>query len=194
MSFIETRLLDSMAYGFSGGPTWYTLITTLRSGIERRKIMRERPLHKFSASFDSRDADVKDEIMAAFNATRGAAYGFRFRNHLDYQVTDQIIATGTGASQEVQLFKPYTFGGSTYEMTIKKPNNDAVLTADDVPIGAVLDTETGIVEFTAPLDSVVRWSGTFDLPVRFETDDFTATIDTYGVYTIDVSIVEDLSA
>ena len=58
MSFIEARLLDDLAYGFSGGPTWRTLITTLRNRHERRNVQAARPQHKFQGSFDRRDRQV----------------------------------------------------------------------------------------------------------------------------------------
>ncbi len=193
MSFIEERLLDEMAYGFSGGPTWMTSVTQLRSGIERRNQVRSRPMHRFSASFDSREKSVLDELIGAFNACAGSAYGFRFKDWMDYEALDESFATGTGAEQTVQIVKNYVFGPRSIAVPIRKPLNGVVVKADGVPIAATVSTITGMAAFIAPLGSVVTWSGEFDRPVRFASDDFSGTIDTFGIHSIAVELVEDMS-
>jgi uncharacterized protein (TIGR02217 family) len=194
-SFIESRLLDDVAYGFSGGPVYNTLVTTMPSGITRRKIMRTRPIHRFSASFDKRDDGVLEAILEAYHATYGAAVGFRFKNWLDYQASDEVIGVGTGATQSLQLTKTMQFGTSVHVIPIKKPVfNTVQLTASNAPIAATINSSTGVATFVAPAGHVVRWSGEYDLPVRFESDEFSAIIDTYNTHTIDMQLVEDLSA
>ena len=192
--FIETRMPDDMAYGFSGGPVWRTLVTQLRNRHERRNIQSSRPQHQFRGSFDRRDAAVVAALLDLHNATYGAAIGFRFKNWLDYQATAQPLPAGTGASQTVQLEKVYQFGAQYVPVPIRKPNSDVIITADNTPISATIDTATGMATYTAPLGSVVRWSGTFDLPVRFATDEFVATLETYNAATIEVQLIEDFSA
>ncbi|MBX9754531.1 MAG: DUF2460 domain-containing protein [Pseudomonadaceae bacterium] len=192
--FIEARLLDELAYGLSGGPTWSTLRTGLKSGITRRNVMRSRPLHKFDGSFDGRDEKVLAVLLAAFNATRGAAFGFRFKNWMDYQLQAEAFAVGTGASQIVQLTKAYTFGAQTVLVPIRKPNEGLVIKEGGNVLAATVDTTTGIISFTAPPGSVITASGTFDLPVSFDNDEFGGAIDSLKVYTIDIQLTEDMSA
>ena len=193
--FIETRLLDDMAYGFSGGPTYNTLITQLRSGIMRRNVQRSRPLHRFSGSFDRREEGVVEALLAAHNATYGAAAGFRFKNCLDYEAVDEVIGTATGAVQSLQLVKNYVFGSASNAVMIRKPVAGTVqLKANGVAILSTTNTTTGVVTFTAPAGQEITWSGEFDIPVSFESDEFAAMIETYGISTIQVQLVEDLSA
>lgn len=193
--FIETRLLDDMAYGFSGGPTYSTTVVGLRSGIQRRLVRRSRPLHRFTGSFDRRDEDVVAALLAAHNATYGAAAGFRFKNWLDYEADDEVIGIGTGAVQSLQLVKNYAFGAASNAVMIRKPVAGTVqLQANGADIASTVNTTTGIVTFTAPTGQTVTWSGEFDIPVSFENDEFVAMIETYGASTIQVQLIEDLSA
>jgi uncharacterized protein (TIGR02217 family) len=196
MSFIEERLLESLSYGFSGGPTWATNIVTLRSGISRRNVRRDRPLHRFRGSFDRRqEADIQT-LLGAFNATAGAAYGFRFKNPLEYQAFDELIGVGTGVEQDLQLVRSYVFGPNTRTVSVRKPNNDVVVR--NLETGAVVassvDTTTGIVTLTAPPGDRLSWTGTFDLPVTFDSDEFVAVIENWDATTVDISLSEDLAA
>ena len=194
MSFIEARLLEDVESGFSGGPVWRTLTKELRSGVVRRKATRSRPVHRFSASFDNRDFDTLSTLLAAFNATRGAAFGFRFRNWMDYELTSEPLTTGTGAEQSVQIGKRYAFGPESVVLPIRKPNADCIVRADGTPITATINTATGLATFTAPLGSTVTITGTYDIPVTFSNDDFSAVMQIRSVSTVDVDLVEDLSA
>lgn len=194
-SFIEDRLLDEMAYGFSGGPTYNTLITPLLSGVQRRKIQRTRPLHRFSASFDRREDAIVEQLLDAYHATYGAAVGFRFKNWLDYEATDEVIGVATGAPQPLQLIKTYQFGASANPVPIRKPVDGKVqLFANGTQIASATNTTTGVVTFSAAAGHVISWTGEFDLPVSFDSDEFVGQVDTYGASTINVQLIEDLSA
>lgn len=193
--FIDERLLDQMAYGFSGGPTYNTGRVGLRSGIERRQVRRSRPLHRFSGSFDRQDEGVVETLLNAYHATYGAAAGFRLKNWMDYKATDQVIGTGTGSVQSLQLTKTYSFGSASNAVMIRKPVAGTVqLYADGAPIAATINHTTGIATFSAASGAVITWSGEFDIPVSFENDEFVGMIETWGASTISVQLSEDLSA
>jgi uncharacterized protein (TIGR02217 family) len=194
MSFIEERLLDQLAFGFSGGPTWNTLVKTLRNRHERRNVQASRPQHKFSGSFDRREAGIIEVLLSTYNATYGAAYSFRFKNYLDYEATAEALPAGTGVAQSVQLTKSYSFGGQSTLVPIRKPNAGVVITEDGTTIASTVDTTTGIATFTAAPGSVIAWSGTFDVPVRFGNDEFSATMETWNATSVDIQLIEDLSA
>jgi uncharacterized protein (TIGR02217 family) len=134
-------------------------------------------------------------IAQADAATYGAAAGFRFKNWLDYEAVDEVIGTATGAVQSLQLVKNYVFGSASNAVMIRKPVAGTVqLKANGVAIRSTTNTTTGIVTFTAPAGHEITWSGEFDIPVSFESDEFAAMIETYGISTIQVQLVEDLSA
>jgi uncharacterized protein (TIGR02217 family) len=194
MTFIETRLLETLSYGFAGGPTWNTGKVTLRSGVTRRNVKRSRPLHRFSGSFNLRDPDVVAILLQAFNATRGAAYGFRFKNWLDYQLVNEPLGLGTAAAEEYQLIKTYTFGTQSVAVPLRKPNNDLVVKANNAVVSSSVDTTTGIVTLSAPAGHALTVSGTFDLPVMFTNDEFGAIFQAYEATTIEIQLEEDIIA
>ena len=195
MSFIEQRLLEALAYGFSGGPTFSTKRVELENGMSRRNVKRSRPLHQFRGSFDRRREDEVHTLLAAFMATAGAAYGFRFKNPLDYRVIGQPLGEGTGVEQQIQLTRTFAWGVETRSYPIRKPvQGTVVVLANGAPISASVDATTGMVTVTAAPGDVLTWSGEFDVPVTFESDEFAATIENYDATTVDVNLIEDLTA
>lgn len=200
MAFIEQRLLECVAYGSRGGPTWLTRKVPLRSGIIRRNAMRSRPTYRFNALYRNRQDADHSALVNAFNAAMGGLHGFRFKDPTDYQGTDEVLsAVGTGAPQALQLRKLYEFGPQQVYRPIRKPVAGTVsLTANNVPISSAVDTTTGIVTFTATAGHVVRATFEFDVPVMFEDDELSFTVEdrgTDGLYvTADIGLLEDLSA
>jgi uncharacterized protein (TIGR02217 family) len=196
MAFIETRLLDCVAYGTQGGPTWSTRKIALRSGIVRRNANRSRPLYRFVVLYQNLRSEDHEEVIAAFNACRGGVFGFRLKDWSDYTATNELIGLATGAEQVVQLAKLYEFGAQNVSRPIRKPVSVS-LTADGAPLASTTDMTTGMVTFTAGSGDVVRWSGEFDVPVTFEQDelmfDAVNRSSTGLILTADVGLQEDIS-
>lgn len=192
MSFIESALLDRVAYGFSASVIFDKTVVRLRNGMTRRNLNTSRPLHRFVAPFDKIDTDDQDIVIATFNAVGVSA--FRFRDWSDYQIINQQIAVGTGAAQNIQLFKLATFGTATFNRIIRKPSAQAVLTADGSPLASTTDVTTGIVTFTATASAVIRATVDFDVPVFFESSDMEFTLENWRAHTGEVSLLEDLQA
>lgn len=198
MSFIEQRLLDRLALGTQGGPTWATRQVALANGIVRRNASRSRPLYRYAILYQNLLPADHAAVLAAFNACRGGAFGFRLRDPAENAVVDQAFATGTGASQTVQLAITYTWGTQQIVRPIRKPNAGVVIRANGVVLsGATVDTTTGLATFTAPAGQTVTWTGSFDVPVRFETDQLIWQFDRAAsslILSADAPLIEDLSA
>lgn len=199
--FIETRLLECVAYGTQGGPTWLTRKVGLRSGIIRRNPMRSRPLYRYSVVYRNLLEADHVEVINAFNACEAGVHAFRIKDWADYTADDELFSVlGTGAPQALQLQKAYTFGSRSVARRIRKPvAGTVIITANNVPIAAAVDTTTGIATFTAGNGTVLRWSGEFDVPVMFEDDALSFSVDdrhaSEGFYlTSDVALMEDISA
>lgn len=171
MTFIEKRLLDEVSYGSQFGREFRTRIVQLKSGRERRNAEWTAPLGRYSLLYNAIRPEHHQQIIGAHAACFGALFAFRFKDWSDYRVEDEPLTTGTGSAQEVQLVKRYSFGPIEYVREIKKPVEDSVfVTVGGAPIPSSLDATTGLVTFTAPSGASVRWSGEFDVPVRFEDD------------------------
>lgn len=197
MAFIESRLLDCVSYGTEGGPTWNTRRVNLRSGIIRRNANRSRPMYRFVILYQNLNPEDHESVIEAFNACRGGVFGFRLKDWSDYLAQNQLVATGTGAEQSVQLTKIYEFGTQNVSRPIRKIVS-AFLTDDGSPLAATINLNTGVATFTASVGGIVRWNGEFDVPVIFEDDEllFSAANRTSRglALTADVRLTEDLDA
>lgn len=199
MSFIEQRLLECVAYGTQGGPTWVTRRIGIRSGVIRRNPMRSRPLYRFAVIYRNLQEEHHVEVLNAFNACMAGVHAFRLKDWTDYVADDELLAvTGTGAPQSVQLAKRYTFGPEVVSRPIRKPVAGTVtLTANGSSIGVSVDSTTGVATFTAPSSAILRWSGEFDVPVMFSDDELQFEMSDKGAngffLTADVALEEDNS-
>lgn len=182
MDFIEKRLLDKVSFGSQSGFEFKTDIKQMRNGFESRLSEWAEPLQPMNVIFRMLNPDHRQQFEDAFIVAKGRAFGFRFRNPLNYKAVMQPLAIGAGVEQTVQLKRTSRFlNTATYP--IKKPvPASIVITANGTAIAAVVDAYTGLATFTAPAGSVVLWSGEYDTPVRFDSDKLIWTYDnkSYG--------------
>lgn len=192
MSFIETRLLDKASYGFQGGPEFRTRVVSLDSGRERRNAQWTRPRHRYTASYDRLRPEDYEVVRAAFYACMGQAYGFRYGDPFDFAAEDELVGLGDGTRVAFQLVKAYTFGPASYTRTITKPRAGVVMKVNGSAVSATVNTATGIATLAAPPAgaAVVRWSGEFDVPVRFASDFFPTSYDEFEALSGSVDLLE----
>ena len=108
----------------------------------------------------------------------------------DGTMTHMAFGVGDGTDLTFQLTKTYSGGsGDDYVRLIKKPVAGAVrVYIDDVPQANPTDysfsTTTGVVTFaSAPLGGeILSWDGLFDVPVRFDSDEFSASLDHFNIH------------
>lgn len=199
MAFVEQRLLDCVAYGTMGGPTWRTRRVGLANGKTRRNPRRSRPLYRFEIIYQNLLPEHHREVFNAFNACMGGVYGFRIRDWSDYVAEDELLPVlGNGAEQTQQLIRTYAFGGNSIARPIRKPvDGTVVVTANNVPISATVNPTTGMATYTAPNGQAIRWSGEFDVPVIFSDDELMfqfADKSAEGFFlTSDVGLEEDFN-
>lgn len=194
MSFIEARLSECVSAGFQVVPGYDTRITGLDNGWEKRNVNRTRAKRRFSCDWRNFTIEDFDELLACFHVCGGSAYAFRFKDWTDYRATLEPLGNTPGANQTpVQLIKTYTFGGSTRVRTISKPVSATVYQGGVAKAGT-LDTTTGLFTPTTnwTAATALTWTGTFDVPVRFVSDEFPATFEaTQDYITASAELVED---
>lgn len=193
--FNESRLLDCVSYGSQYGHEFNTRVTTLRSGHERRNVVWQMPLGRFSILYNNLKPEQHAQVKAAHMASLGSAIPFRLKDWTDYQAEGEGIGEGTGAEQVLQLTKQYSFGPLTFRRKIFKPVVGTVSVFEDgQPVAAVVDYTTGLVTVTAPPGSTITWAGEFDVPVRFVSDrldyDPVAARSTGFILSSDVELTE----
>lgn len=197
MAFIEVAFPSDIAYGSGGGPEYSTDIVITHGGYEQRNINWSQARAKYNVAHGVKTKEQLDALIAFFRARKGRAEGFRFKDWSDYKAMAQVIGTSNGTNKIFQLVKTYSSGGASETRTITKPvvGSLAVYMNSVLQSGSAysLDAITGKITFvTAPRNgAVITADFEFDVPVRFDTDRLSATLDAYGVNSWnDIPLVE----
>jgi uncharacterized protein (TIGR02217 family) len=195
MGFVEVQFPTDISYGSSGGPEYATDIVASNSGHEQRNVNWQQARARYNVAHGVKTKTQLDALIAFFRARKGRAYGFRFKDWTDYQGTE-TIGTGDGVTTQFQLIKTYASGSIIESRTITKPVIGSVQVYDNAVLqttGVSVDTTTGLVTFaTAPtVGQVITASYQFDVPVRFDTDRLSASLDAYGINSwLDITLIE----
>jgi uncharacterized protein (TIGR02217 family) len=195
-TFHEVQFPPKIAYGAAGGAEFNTSVTATFGGFEQRNVNWQKSRGRWDVSTGIKIKTDIDVIIAFFRARFGKAYGFRFKDWIDYQGVGQSIGTGNAVLTAFQLTKTNVSGSNSYVREIKKPVAGTVkiyLNAVLQSSGYTLDATTGIVTFiTAPANGVaVSADFEFDVPVRFDTDVLAVRADGPGLFVWDaIPIVE----
>ena len=189
-AFHEVQFPPDISYGVTGGPEYSTDVVITGSGYEQRNINWSQARCKYQAAHGVKNENQMKRLLAFFRARRGKAYGFRFKDWLDYTGTGEIIGVGDGTMTTFQLIKTYTDdAGYTEVRKIRKPVAGTVKVYVDNVWQTTLSVNvtTGIVTFTtAPSQGVVITADyEFDVPVRFDTDHCPQSIKEWDLYSWD---------
>jgi len=190
---LDAYLDPCPAYGWEGTPRLNTLITVLANGDEYRNAEWAEARHEFNAPFMNISKDAYREIRRMFYACRAQLYAFRFRDQLDYQATDEQFGLGTGGVAEFQLNKVSEADGVEYVRNVYALPAVPTITINGTPTTAfTVNLRTGKVLFDSPpaLDAVLRWSGEFDIWVRFTTDTIPFSLDNPNATNGSVGVIE----
>ncbi len=197
MAFVEVRFPADIAYGSAGGPEYSTDIVITQSGYEQRNSNWLSSRARYNVAHGVKTQTQLDNLIAFFRARKGRAIGFRFKDWTDYQANDQLLGLGDGATTQFQLIKNYESGGENDLRIIQKPVADTlrvylngILQEESV---YTLNSATGVLTFDVPPAGGVEIVADFefDVPVRFDTDRLTATLDSYGVHSWnDIPLIE----
>ena len=195
--FHEVRFPLDVALRGSGGPSRLTEIVTLASGREHRNSRWADSRRRYDAGFGIRTLDALHAVLSFFEERRGRLYGFRYRDRVDARsgppsgpiaATDQVLGLGDGTTRVFQLAKTYGTGPMPYRRTITKPVAESVRVAVNglvVPGAQVAcDATTGRLTFAAtavPAPGQRVTAGfTFDVPVRFDSDDLNVDLSAFS--------------
>lgn len=197
-TFIETpRFPEEVSAWAEGGPEFNTIINEMIGGVEQRNSMWLYPLGKWNVGAGLRKLSNAQATIAFHRAMMGRAIGFRLQDPMDYSC-DITAGVVTGAGTTFQLWKNYLSGSTTSTRKIVKPvasgfvlKNSGValvLTTD-----YTLDTTTGIVTTaTSKTAANLTWSGTFDVPVRFDDDWLKLRFDEGGLLQYNNIMLQEL--
>ncbi len=196
MAFHSVRFPDDISYGSRGGPAYSTDVVMAISGHEQRNSNWAQARARYNVAHGVKNQEQLDALIAFFRARKGRAHGFRFKDWTDYSMTAEVIGTGDGATTEFQLTKSYESGGEYDVRDITKPVSGTVniyVNGIEQLSGWTMDYTTGIVTFSsAPAaELIIAADAEFDVPVRFDTDQLSASLDAYGLRSwSDITLIE----
>jgi len=188
MSFHEVRFPTAISLAASGGPERRTDIVVLGSGFEDRNSRWADSRRRYDAGYGIKTLDELHTVLAFYEERRGALYGFRWKDLLDWKsgpplvdVTnaDQNIGTGDGVTAGFQLVKQYGESYAPWTREIKKPVAGTVQVAVDGAaqndgVDYTVEATSGLVTFVPgniPVPGAAITAGfEFDVPVRFDAD------------------------
>jgi uncharacterized protein (TIGR02217 family) len=206
MTIPAYRLPEGIERGSGFGPSFRNVIQEAIAGNEQRfaQWTQCRGVGDLSYGLLTSEDPVGDfrAILAMWRAHYGSLYPWRFRDWSDYTATDENFGTGAGVETDFQLTMTYdpsqillnTPGSLQYVRDITLPVTVAIEVAG-TPQTIVTDytiSDSGLVTFTSPPTGALTWSGTFDVPVRFDTDQLPIVVnesDIVGIRSIPVKEV-----
>lgn len=166
MGFHEVQLPPDISYGAQFGPEFSTDIVKVGSGYEQRNANWSESLSSGDVGYGVRTLDQVQRLAAFFRARKGKAFGFRFKDWVDYQAIDSIQGVGNGAKHQWQLVKKYFDDGNYVSTrTITKPVlSTVVMYNNDVEdeTGWSVDYTKGIVTYETNTQVTGRSIGTGD--------------------------------
>jgi len=192
IAFSEARLPTYFAYGSSFGPCFSTHVVRLEQSAEQRNLNWQQDLPHGEISYHTRSLSEIQALHAFYHARRGAAQGFRVKWHLDYAVTNQLLAIGDGTTQTFPFLRWYLSGlaDDTYTRRLYKivgvgyPIGNAYdsvqVFTDGSPLlsGYNVNYTQGLLNFgTAPPTGVqISASFEYDWPMRFASNAFLTSL------------------
>lgn len=149
MAFHDVQFPSDISLGGIGGPTYQTDVLALDNGFEVRNANWPVGRNVWNVSHAIKIKTQLDALIAFFRARQGKAHTFRYKDHTDYQATQQIL--GQTGAKTVQLRVGYTSGPTTVYRDITKPVASPAVTMRR-NAGAftafTLDLTTGLVTLT----------------------------------------------
>ena len=184
MPFLEQRLNIRLEHGASGGPTVPGRTKTYTpSGRLRQNFLASAAIHRYDVSHGLRLAADYQAVLDLFYVVMLTPYdGFRFRDWRDYRATAANSRCTLITGSTYQLQRVHSFGGFEVLRPIYKPEAGVVITRTRAgtpsTATATVDTTTGIATISGHVGGdTYTWSGQFDLPVTFSSDEWVSRIE-----------------
>lgn len=182
--FYEIRFPESISIKSTTSINFNTNITSSKNGKEKRIINRSESIMVYDIVSGIKSKQDIEKVTKLFRLVKGRAIGFRYKDWLDYSITNQQIDIGNGERIKFQLLKTYTDTNNRnikYIREIKKPvENTVKILLDNTPNKSFsVDYTNGTITFEeAPTDStIITASFEFDVPVRFDSDELEISLE-----------------
>ena len=192
----EVRLPEDIERGASVGPMFSTSIVALSSGKEDANQDWAEDLIVADIAYGmmpdeaTSDEDIENgfkRIVDFFLLRRGRHRGFLFRNPLDSEGIRQVLRPNLAVPRTFQLTKTWQDAATSYTKRITRPvdasivlfyNNVVVPRAGGNGVPSWQHVGKGVIQFSANVPAgVYTASFTYDVPMRFETDNLRIVLE-----------------
>lgn len=191
LPFDDVRLPEDVEVGAHGGPAFNTTVVTFSSGAEQRNADWQLVRHTFDVGYGIGNISDFETVRAFFFARRGKWRAFRFKHWDDYNCDNELVGTGDGVATDFQIVKNYESSGPfPYVRTITRPVSGTVQVFKNGVLqlsGYTLngDTSSNVHFAVAPtLGVLITVTCEFDVPCRFDTDQFDFTFEGFNAGTV----------
>lgn len=193
MARIDAVLDKEVDYGFTGGARYKTNIGQYPNRVEDRDSQWMYPKHEFEATLGLIPDEHKQTIISTFHVCRGRRHAFKFKDHNDFEIIDQVVQVLPGTSDSIQLYKRYDFGSAWQIRPIQAfkfvqlvdENGDEVPGSTNLLTGVFTpDNEWGEGEYRIAYAEFYVW-------VRFDDDFNEMTINNWSDSSAKIRLVED---
>ncbi len=171
-NFHNVRFPEDISYGSNGGPGFNTTIIELASGHEQRNINWSLARARYDAQYGIKQREQMEDVLDFFYARRGKAYGFRFKDWMDFELPRQSLGVASAVThQTYKRYEPLT--SYFYDRPILKivPGTVQWWANGVLKASNLVNTETGIINTTGLIGQTIEIECEFDTPVRFDTDE-----------------------
>lgn len=181
-NFHNVRFPEDISYGSSGGPGFNTTVIDLASGHEQRNINWSLARARYDAQYGVKQREQMEDVLDFFYARRGKAYGFRFKDWMDFELPRQSLGLATTTThQTYKRYEPLT--SYYYDRPILKivPGTVQWWANGVLQLANKVNTDTGIIDTTGLIGQLIEIQCEFDVPVRFDTDEIKIAHDDWEV-------------
>lgn len=195
-NYVDHRISARVSQQFRRVVTGKTDISPLANGHERRNAAWAFKKLKYSATFNLLTQAAQAEVVSAFYACQAQLYLFRFRDYGDCDVNASPFDTSAavGTSDPVQLTKRYQFGSAYADRVIQAVSACVVKDHEGGDVAGTLDSAMGMFTPDASWGSgQYTWTGTFDVWVRFNSDELDVTMSTLDIASSDIELCEQVA-
>lgn len=187
MQFVDRQVSRHIEMGAQRTSSWDTTIIQSDGGGELSIQNWNAVRQQFDISFSVRTAADYDAVVQHFHTMRGRAKKFPFRDFLDNSATVQRgVLVPVTPFTAYRLAKTYGDGADAYQRRITRPVAGTVAvfrtrvgTTTNITASCTITAGTGAVAITSGTviaGDTLAWSGSFLVPVRYDTDRLPAAV------------------
>ena len=138
MSFYEIRFPTNISYGSAGGPGFSTTVVGLDTGAEQRVSRWSKSKRQYDVSYGVKTFQDLQDVLEFYMSVKGAAYGFRYKDWIDFTTATDGRSSYEDDSAYVPLYTNTTGDTIAVNLSLQLTKRYSVVDADGGDTPAVI--------------------------------------------------------